>query len=231
VSDVLDEETHAPDRRPVESPPPTVFVIDDDPGLCEALSYLLESVSLACETYPRPLDFLRAYGPHRPGCLVVDVRMPGMSGLEFQEELAARGCTLPIIMITGYADVPMAVRAMKAGAIEFLEKPFGDQVILETIQQAIERDRQSRLSESERASFQSRYAQLTQRERQVMHLLVDGMSNKQVATELQLSRKTVETHRANLIAKMRVESIADLIRQALLAEVPGRRGDERPEDP
>jgi RNA polymerase sigma factor (sigma-70 family) len=149
--------------------------------------------------------------------------MPGMSGLEFQEELTARGCTLPIIMITGYADVPMAVRAMKAGAIEFLEKPFGDQVILETIQQAIERDRQTRRSESERASFRERYGRLTHREREVMHLLVDGMSNKQVATELQLSRKTVETHRANVIAKMRVESIADLIRQALLAGVTGAR--------
>ena len=138
VSDVLDE-TAATDEGALELNPPTVFVVDDDPGLCEALSYLLESVDLACETYFRPSDFLSSYGSDRPGCLVVDVRMPGMSGLEFQEELAARGCTLPIIMITGYADVPMAVRAMKAGAIEFLEKPFGDQVILETIQQAIER--------------------------------------------------------------------------------------------
>jgi RNA polymerase sigma factor (sigma-70 family) len=226
VSDVLDETTAA-DEAPLEVSAPTVFVVDDDPGLCEALSYLLESVDLACETYPRPLDFLRSYGPDRPGCLVVDVRMPGMSGLEFQEELAARGCTLPIIMITGYADVPMAVRAMKAGAIEFLEKPFGDQVILETIQQAIERDRQTRLSAWERARFRSRYAQLTQRERQVMQLLLDGRSNKQVAIELELSRKTVETHRANLIAKMRAESIADLIRQALFAGLIGPREDRR----
>jgi FixJ family two-component response regulator len=150
-----------------------------------------------------------------------------MSGLEFQEVLAARGCTLPIIMITGYADVPMAVRAMKAGAIEFLEKPFGDQVILETIQQAIERDRQTRLSASERARFRARYGQLTQRERQVMHLLLSGRSNKQVATELDLSRKTVETHRANLIAKMCAESIADLIRQALFAGLIGPPGDRQ----
>jgi FixJ family two-component response regulator len=214
------------DRSPAGLPPPTVFVIDDDPMQCEALSYLLESVDLACETYARPLDFLRAYGADRPGCLVVDVRMPGMSGLEFQEELAVRGCTLPIIMITGYADVPMAVRAMKAGAVEFLEKPFGDQVILESIQQAIERDRQIRLSESERARFLSLSAQLTQRERQVMGMLVRGRSNKQIATELVLSRKTVETHRANLIAKMRVESVAELIRRALLAgEVPERNRD------
>jgi FixJ family two-component response regulator len=213
---VLDE-TQAPDPAIIGSSSPTVFVVDDDPGLCEALSYLLESVDLACETYPRPLDFLRSYGADRPGCLVVDVRMPGMSGLEFQEELAARGCTLPIIMITGYADVPMAVRAMKAGAIEFLEKPFGDQVILETIQQAIERDRQTRRQACERADFRSRYERLTQREREVMHLLVDGMSNKQVATKLRLARKTVETHRANLIAKMGVDSVAGLIRQALLA--------------
>lgn len=223
------EETRAADLSKVESAAPTVFIVDDDPGLCEALSYLLESVDLACETYARPADFLNIYRAGRPGCLVVDVRMPGMSGLEFQEELAARGCTLPIIMITGYADVPMAVRAMKAGAIEFLEKPFGDQVILESIQQAIERDRLSRLHESERERFQARLAQLTHRERQVMKLLVDGMSNKQVAGELRLSRKTVETHRANLIAKMGVESIADLIRQALLADPPSA-SQEAPRD-
>lgn len=194
---------------------PTVFIVDDDRGLCEALAYLLESVHLRCETYASTKDFLDAYDPDRPGCLVLDVRMPGMSGLDFQTELAARHSTLPIIMITGYADVSMAVRAMKAGAIEFLEKPFGDQVILESVQQAIERDRQVRLREMERAKFDTRLATLTQRERQVMDLLVAGRSNKEIASELRVSRKTVETHRAKLMTKTAAKSLAGLIRSLL----------------
>jgi RNA polymerase sigma factor (sigma-70 family) len=196
--------------------PPTVFIVDDDRGLCEALTYLLESVHLNCESYSSTHEFLDAYDPQRPGCLVLDVRMPGMSGLDFQNELAARNSTLPIIMITGYADVSMAVRAMKAGAIEFLEKPFGDQVILESIQQAIERDRQARLREAERAKFGTRLARLTHREREVMDLLVAGRSNKEIAAELQVSRKTVETHRANLMNKTGARSLAGLIRSLLL---------------
>jgi two-component system response regulator FixJ len=204
---------------------PTVFVVDDDPGLCEALVYLLESVDLRCETYSRPADFLSRYDSLRPGCLVVDVRMPGMSGLDFQDELAARGCQLPVIMITAYAEVPVAVRAFKAGAIEFLEKPFGDQVILEAIQQAIERDRQRRRRLAERAEFAARIAQLTARERQVMKLLADGLPNKKIAEALDISRKTVETHRANLIAKTRVDSVADLIRHFLEIEDPGGQTD------
>ncbi|HSD11478.1 MAG TPA: response regulator transcription factor [Candidatus Binatia bacterium] len=195
---------------------PTVFIVDDDTGLCQALVYLLESVDLRCETYASTQQFLDAYDPERPGCLVLDVRMPGMSGLDFQIELAQRRSTLPIIMITGYADVSMAVRAMKAGAIEFLEKPFGDQVILESVQQAIERDRQVRLVERERARFGSRLSTLTQRERQVMDLLVAGKSNKEIADELRVSRKTVETHRAKLMSKTDAKSLAGLIRSLLL---------------
>jgi len=199
---------------------PTVFIVDDDPGLCEALAYLLESVHLRCEIYPSTQDFLASYDPDRPGCLVLDVRMPGMSGLDFQDELTARRSTLPIIMVTGYADVSMAVRAMKAGAIEFLEKPFGDQVILESVQQAIERDRRLRAYETERVTFVRRLAKLTRRERQVMDLLVAGRSNKEIARELRVSRKTVETHRAKLMTKAAAKSLAGLIRSLLLYSEP-----------
>lgn len=195
---------------------PTVFVVDDDPGLCGALSYLVESTHLACETYPRAQDFLDAYDPARPGCLVLDVRMPGIGGLDFQDELVARGYTLPVIMITGYADVPMAVRAVKAGAVEFLEKPFSDQVILESIQQAIERDRQWRQLEAARADFLEGLERLTPRERQVMEFLLIGRTSKEIGAELTLSSKTVETHRANVMAKMQAHSLADLVRRSML---------------
>ena len=195
---------------------PTVFIVDDDRGLCDALAYLLDSIHLRSETYTSTAEFLSAYDPRRAGCLVLDVRMPGMSGLDFQNELAARRCTLPIIMITGYADVSTAVRAMKAGAVEFLEKPFTDQVILESIQQAIECDRIARMREIDRARFDDRLALLTHREREVMDLMVEGMSNKDIAAALHLSRKTVETHRANLMAKTGAPSLAALIRSLLL---------------
>ena len=211
---MIPEARSSPDASPGANP--TVFIVDDDRGLCEALAYLLQSVHLRCEAYPSTRDFLDAYDPERPGCLVLDVRMPGMSGLDFQTELVEQRSSLPIIMITGYADVAMAVRAMKAGAVEFLEKPFADQVILESIQQAIERDRQARLHRVRQAEFDRRLSTLTQRERQVMDLLVDGSSNKQIATALDVSRKTVETHRANLMTKMRAKSLAELIRSLLL---------------
>ncbi len=194
---------------------PTVFIVDDDPGLCRALACLLESIHLPCETYSSARQFLCAYDPRRPGCLVLDVRMPDMSGLDFQAELTARGYTIPVIIITGYADVPTAVRALKAGAVEFIEKPFSDQAIVECIQKAIERDRQIRLLENERADFSKRLARLTRRERQVMDLLLAGKANKDIATELRLARKTIETHRANLMAKMGTKTLAELIKRHL----------------
>ena len=210
-----------PGNATVDLDTPTVFVVDDDPGLCGALAYLLESVRLPCETYATAQQFFRAYDPRRPGCLVLDVRMPGMSGLDSQAELAARGYAIPIIMITGYADVPMAVRALKAGAVEFLQKPFSDQAILECIQQAIERDRQARLLAQECANYAKRLSRLTQRERQVMDLMLSGKANKAIATELRLARKTIETHRANLMAKMGVKTLADLIKRSLRFGDPG----------
>jgi len=194
----------------------TVFIVDDDQALCEALTFLLESVNLSCLTFSTAQEFLEAYDPERPGCLVLDVRMPGISGLDFQEELRARNYEIPIIMITGYADVSMAVRAIKAGAAEFLEKPFGDQVILECIQQAIERDRKERRLRAERAQFEERLSHLTPREREVMDLLMEGLPNKAIAAKLRLARKTIETHRANLMAKMKAVSLADLIRRMLV---------------
>lgn len=195
---------------------PTVFIVDDDRALCEALAFLLESVNLPCQTFRTAQEFLDAYDPTRPGCLVLDVRMPGMSGLDFQGELAARNYHVPVIMVTGYADVSMAVRAIKAGAVEFLEKPFGDQVILECIQQAIERDRKDRKARAERAEFEERLSHLTPREREVMDLLMEGLPNKAIAAKLSLARKTIETHRANLMAKMKAASLADLIRRMLV---------------
>jgi FixJ family two-component response regulator len=201
---------------------PTVFIVDDDRALCEALTFLLESVNLPCRTFRTAQEFLDGYDPDRPGCLVLDVRMPGMSGLDFQGELAVRNYQIPVIMITGYADVSMAVRAIKAGAVEFLEKPFGDQVILECIQQAIERDRKSRKMRAERAEFEERLSRLTPREREVMDLLMEGLANKAIAAKLSLARKTIETHRANLMAKMKAASLADLIRRMLIYRDPAR---------
>jgi FixJ family two-component response regulator len=200
----------------------TVFIVDDDRALCEALTFLLESVNLPCRSFRTAQDFLDGYDPAQPGCLVLDVRMPGMSGLDFQRELVARSYNIPIIMITGYADVSMAVRAIKAGAVEFLEKPFGDQVILECIQQAIDRDRKSRRMRSERVEFEERLSRLTPREREVMNLLMEGLANKAIAAQLALARKTIETHRANLMAKMKAASLADLIRRMLIYRDPPR---------
>lgn len=199
-----------------ETAEPIVFIVDDDRALCEALTFLLESVNLSCRTFSTAQEFLDAYDPTQPGCLVLDVRMPGMSGLDFQGELAARKYQVPVIMITGYADVSMAVRAIKSGAVEFLEKPFGDQVILECIQQAIERDRRDRKMMAERIQFEERLSHLTPREREVMELLMEGLANKAIAAKLNLARKTVETHRANLMAKMQAASLADLIRRMLV---------------
>jgi len=195
----------------------TVFVVDDDPAMRQSLRWLIESVNLAVETYPTAQDFLAAYKPERTGCLVLDVRMPGMGGLDLQEELARREIEIPIIIITGYAEVPTAVRALKAGALDFIEKPFSDQLLLDRIQQAILSDRQVRARKAERAELAARVGQLTPREREVMQLVVAGSSNREIAAELGLSVKTVEVHRARVMEKMEVDSLAELVRLVLSA--------------
>jgi two-component system, LuxR family, response regulator FixJ len=196
---------------------PTVFVVDDDPAMRQSLRWLIESVNVAVETYATAQDFLAAYDPDRPGCLVLDVRMPGMGGLDLQAELARREIEVPVIIITGYAEVPTAVRALKSGALDFIEKPFSDQLLLDRIQQAIASDRQARVRRHERATLAARVAQLTPREREVMQLVVAGSSNREIAAELGLSVKTVEVHRARVMEKMKVDSLADLVRLVLSA--------------
>ena len=188
-----------------------VFVVDDDKSVRNSLRWLLESVDLAVETYAAAETFLDAYDPSRSGCLVLDIRMPGMSGLDLHEKLQAGVLALPVIIITGHADVPMAVRAMKAGAFDFMEKPFNDQVLLERIQDALARDRETRRAEARRSEVAARMAELTPREREVMDGVVAGRSNKELAGEMGLSVKTVEAHRANVMEKMRAESLSNLV--------------------
>jgi FixJ family two-component response regulator len=201
--------------------PPTVFVVDDDAAVRKSLCYLLESVSLSVETFGAGQEFLDAFDMDRPGCLVVDVRLPGMSGLELQEKLVARGSTLPTIVITGHGDVPMAVRAMKGGAIDFLEKPFSDQLLLDRVQQAIRLDGQVRQQHRRHGEVAARFNQLTPREREVLERVVQGKSNKMMAAELDISTKTIEAVRARLMRKMLADSVADLVKMSLLVQKQG----------
>lgn len=193
----------------------TVFVVDDDPNVCEALALVMKSVGLAVESYVSAEDFLRAYDPRRPGCLVLDVRMPGMGGLALQELIAARGIDLPIIFITGHADVRMSVRAMKGQAFEFLEKPFSDQELLDRIHEALDLVVRTRRQRDATAGAAARIASLTSREREVLERITEGKPNKVIAAELDVSEKTVESHRARVMKKMGVRSLAGLIRAAL----------------
>ena len=194
--------------------PPVVFVIDDDESMRRSLATLLRSVKLDARVFSSPQEFMRAERPDVPGCLVLDVRLPGLSGLAFQEQLAKDGIALPIIFITGHGDVPMTVRAMKAGAVEFLSKPFDDQVLLDAINGAIERDRQRRRQAAQLAEVQAGYGALTEREREIFKLVVAGQLNKQIAAELGLSVVTVKVHRAQVMRKMAAKSIVDLVRMA-----------------
>jgi len=189
----------------------TVFVVDDDPAMRESLAFLVGSVGLHVESFADARDFLARYDAARPGCLVLDVRMPGMSGLELQERLAERKIDLPIIMITGFGDVPMAVRALKLGAVDFIEKPFTDQEILDRIHEAIEEDRRRRGDRADREELDRRMNRLTVRERQVMDCVLAGKANKVIALELDLSPKTIEVHRARMMDKMQVNSLAELL--------------------
>jgi FixJ family two-component response regulator len=193
---------------------PIVFVVDDDPSMRAALEDLISSVGLQPRLFASPQDFLRSPRPDAPGCLVLDVRLPGMSGLTFQKELERVGVTLPVIFITGHGDIPMSVRAMKAGAVEFLAKPFNDQEMLDAIHAAIERDRQGRREAQLVCQLRERYTTLTERERQIMTLVVIGRANKQIAGELNLSEMTVKVHRGQAMRKMQAESLPELVRMA-----------------
>jgi FixJ family two-component response regulator len=189
----------------------TVFVVDDDQAVRESLHMLIRSVGMSVETYPGAREFLDRYNGGQPGCLVLDVRMPGMSGLEMQRHLKEAGVDIPIIIITGHGDVPIAVRAMKDGALEFLEKPFSKQLLLEHIRKALQLDGRRRASSAQRSNIQLRVDSLTDRERQVMALIVEGKASKQVAADLGISKKTVDVHRAHVMEKMQVESLAELV--------------------
>jgi FixJ family two-component response regulator len=193
---------------------PTVFVIDDDKAVRSATKNLLESVGLRAETFASPQEFLTSERKNSPGCLVLDVRLPGTSGLDLQKELAALNMDMPIVFITGHADVPMTVQAMKAGAADFLPKPFRDQDFLDAVQKAIGRDRERREQEAGLAGEKQRFSSLTPREREVMALVIAGHLNKQVAAQIGTSETTAKIHRGQVMRKMQVQSLADLVRMA-----------------
>jgi FixJ family two-component response regulator len=194
--------------------PPAIVVIDDDASMRKALENLFKSVGFDVELYASPQDFLQSQRPDRPGCIVLDVRFPGRSGLDMQRELAQAEAQLPIIFITGYGDIPMSVRAMKAGAVEFLTKPFRDQDLLDAVGMALERDRARRIGEMKLAELRARFETLTARERQVMSLVVAGRLNKQIAGELGVSEMTVKMHRRQVMRKMQAGGVAQLVRLA-----------------
>jgi two-component system, LuxR family, response regulator FixJ len=207
----------------MQPPVPTAFVIDDDEGVRNSLRFLLKSVGIASRTMASAKEFLDTYKPDQPGCLVLDVRMPGLSGIELQQQLNVRGAVIPVIFITGHGDVPMAVEAMQHGAFDFLQKPFRDQDLIDRIQRALERDIRSRAALAQHARIRERLESLTPREREVMILMTRGMPNKVMAAELGVSQRTVEIHRARVMEKSGAASLAQLVRMTLDVE-PGADG-------
>lgn len=201
---------------------PTVFIVDDDEAVRDALGLLLRSVGLASEAHASGDEFLATFDPGRPGCLLLDVRMPGASGPEVQARLAALGSSLPIIFLTAHGDIDMAVKAVKAGAFDFIQKPFRDQVLLDKIQFALTRDARLRQERREIDAVRSRIASLTPREHELLEMVVAGRANKVIAEELGISQRTVEIHRAHVMRKMEADSVTDLVRMLMRA---------RPQDP
>jgi len=195
---------------------PIVFIVDDEEAVRGSIEMLVRSLSLRAETFATAQEFLDDFDAAQPGCIVLDVRMPGMSGLELQEELAAMGATIPIIFITAHGDVPMAVSALKGGAMDFIQKPFRDQDLIDKIQAALGQDAEARTSLADRERSKARIALLTPREREVMELVVAGRANKVIAADLGLSERTVEIHRARVMAKMVAESLPHLVQMVLL---------------
>jgi len=195
----------------------TVFIVDDDDAVRDSLDMLMRSVGLAAECHASATQFLEAYDPDRAGCLVLDVRMPGLSGIDLQERLASMHSILPIIFITGHGDVPMAVHALQAGAVDFIQKPFSDQVLLDRVQQAVEKDRKNRALLLQRQKIRERIESLTPREKEVMNMVVDGKANKVVAIDLGVSERTVEIHRARVMQKTAAESLPHLVRMVVEA--------------
>lgn len=195
--------------------PATVFIVDDDDAVRSSLRLLLKSVGLQATAFPAARDYLAAWDPEQPGCLVLDVRMPGMSGLELQEELNRRGAIVPVIFITGHGDIPMAVEAMQHGAFDFLQKPFRDQDLIDRIQKATERDAANRSQLREKEQIRARLDSLTPREREVLTLVTSGKANKVMAGDLGVSQRTVEIHRARVMEKMHAASLAQLVRMVM----------------
>ena len=193
----------------------SVFIVDDDEAVRDSLKMLVRSIGLSVETFTSAADFLESYDPSRAGCVILDIRMPGMSGLELQEQLSARNATLPIIFITGHGDIPMAVKSIKAGAVDFIQKPFRDQELIDRIQQALEQNVRTRNRVGEDDAIAERITSLTPREREVMEYVARGEPNKAIAYDLNISERTVEVHRARVMEKMKADSLPDLVQMVI----------------
>ncbi len=204
------------------SPDQVVFVVDDDAAVRDSLRWLMDSVGLQVEPFDSGEAFLKAITPQREGCVLLDLRMPGLSGLQVHAQLRERGIDLPVIVVSGHGDVPMAVRALKSGVADFIEKPFKDQELLECVQHALRRDSESRLERMRREELMARYRTLTPRELDVLRLVVDGQANKGIGATLGISQKTVETHRARVMEKMAAGSVSELVRMTLIIESQGK---------